>query len=107
MRGARLIVANGGSTLLQSIACGKPCVAVPIADDQNARIKRCVDVGVAVAAALDSTAILQAATALLGNAGDLEALAGRSVALGLRDGVDIALRALSALTKLSASTNRQ
>jgi hypothetical protein len=98
MRGARLIVANGGSTLLQSIACGKPCVAVPIAADQSERIKRCVGAGVAVAAPLDASAILAAVTALLGNARDLDALAGRAIALGLRDGVDIALRALSALT---------
>jgi hypothetical protein len=107
MRGARLIVTNGGSTLLQSIACGKPCVAVPIAGDQNERIKRCVDAGVAVAAPLDSTAILGAATALLTNERELAALAGRAVALGLRDGVDIALRALGALMTRSSLTNRQ
>ena len=34
MRAARLIVANGGSTLLQAIACGSACIAVPIAKDQ-------------------------------------------------------------------------
>ena len=53
MRSARLIVANGGSTLLQAIACGSACVAVPIAKDQAERIRRCVAAGVAVAAALD------------------------------------------------------
>ena len=34
MRAARLVVANGGSTLLQAIACGSACIAVPIAKDQ-------------------------------------------------------------------------
>ncbi len=51
MRSARLIVANGGSTLLQAIACGAACIAVPIAKDQSERTRRCVAAGVAVAAA--------------------------------------------------------
>jgi ADP-heptose:LPS heptosyltransferase len=42
MRGARLIIANGGSTLLQAIASGGACIGVPIAHDQAERIKRCV-----------------------------------------------------------------
>ena len=46
MRGARLIIANGGSTLLQAIACGAATVAVAIADDQGERIRRCVAAGV-------------------------------------------------------------
>ena len=45
MRGARLIIANGGSTLLQAIACGAPCVAAPIARDQRERIRRCAAAG--------------------------------------------------------------
>jgi ADP-heptose:LPS heptosyltransferase len=97
MRGARLIIANGGSTLLQSIACGKPCITVPIAGDQRERIGRCVSAGVAVAAALDSANILQTATALLQNGPRLDALAGRAIALGLADGVETALRALNGL----------
>jgi glycosyltransferase involved in cell wall biosynthesis len=97
MRGARLIIANGGSTLLQSIACGKPCIAAPIAGDQSERIRRCVNAGVAVAAALDSASIMRTAMGLWGNASQLEALAGRSIALGLADGVEVALRALNAL----------
>src|ERR1700685_1696980 len=52
MCSALLIVANGGSTLLQAIACGNACVAVPIATDQAERIRRCVAAGVAVAAGL-------------------------------------------------------
>ena len=97
MRGARLIVANGGSTLLQAIACGKPCVAVPIAGDQHERIRRCVGAGVAVAAALESTVMLQTAVGLLRNEAQLDALSGRAIALGLADGVEVALRAITAL----------
>ena len=46
------MVTNGGSTLLQAIACGAACVAVPIAGDQIERIRRCV----ARAAAVDGRA---------------------------------------------------
>ncbi|MDE2305168.1 MAG: hypothetical protein KGL34_06380, partial [Gammaproteobacteria bacterium] len=37
MRAARLVIANGGSTMLQAIASGAACIAVPIAADQRAR----------------------------------------------------------------------
>jgi UDP-N-acetylglucosamine:LPS N-acetylglucosamine transferase len=97
MRGARLIIANGGSTLLQSIACGKPCIAVPIAGDQSERIRRCVSAGVAVAAPLDAAAIRKSASDLLQNAQALNALAGRAIGLGLADGVAVALRAMTRL----------
>jgi hypothetical protein len=97
MRGARLIIANGGSTLLQGIACGKACVAVPIAGDQGERIRRCVSAGVAVAAPLDSAAILKTAMDLVHDEAKLSALAGRTIALGLADGVDVALRAVTTL----------
>ncbi len=46
MRSARLVVANGGSTLLQAIACGNACIGVPIAKDQIERTRRCVAAGV-------------------------------------------------------------
>jgi glycosyltransferase involved in cell wall biosynthesis len=97
MRGAQLVLVNGGSTLLQAIACGKACIAAPIAGDQPERIRRCVSAGVAVAAPLDSQALVRAAQELLGDDARLNALAGRAIALGLTDGVDVALRALTAL----------
>ncbi len=97
MRGARLIIANGGSTLLQSIACGRPCIAVPIAGDQGERIRRCVSAGVAVAAPLDGAAIRKSATDLLQNEQALNALTDRALGLGLADGVVVALRAMTRL----------
>jgi predicted glycosyltransferase len=97
MRSARLIVANGGSTLLQAIACGNACVAVPIAKDQAERIRRCVAAGVAVAAILDAAGIVQAAERLLQNEPQRAALAARAARLGLADGVEVALQALKAL----------
>jgi UDP:flavonoid glycosyltransferase YjiC (YdhE family) len=61
IRGARLVISNGGDTLLQTIACGRPCVAVPIAGDQAHRIAKCERAGLAKAARLDSDAIARTA----------------------------------------------
>ena len=97
MRAARLIVANGGSTLLQAIACGSACVAVPIASDQAQRTRRCVAAGVAVASILDAAGIVRAAERLLQNEPQRAALAGRAARLGLADGVDVAMQALGRL----------
>jgi glycosyltransferase involved in cell wall biosynthesis len=97
LRSARLVIANGGSTLLQAIACGNACVAVAIARDQSERIRRCVGAGVAVAAALDSDSIVQTAQRLLQNEQQRAALQGRAARLGLADGVEVALRALRGL----------
>jgi UDP:flavonoid glycosyltransferase YjiC (YdhE family) len=97
MRSARLIVANGGSTLLQGIACGNACIGVPIAKDQAERTRRCVAAGVAVAATLDAASILQTAEHLLQNATVREALAKRAADLGLADGVELAVQALDRL----------
>jgi glycosyltransferase involved in cell wall biosynthesis len=97
MRAAHLIIANGGSTLLQAIACGNACIAAPIAKDQAERIRRCVAAGVAVAATLDAPSMLQAAQALLQNEPQRAALADRARRLGLADGVEVAMQALGGL----------
>jgi glycosyltransferase involved in cell wall biosynthesis len=97
MRAARLIVANGGSTLLQAIACGTACVAVPIAKDQAERTRRCAAAGVAFAATLDSASIVQAAARLLRDDSQRAALAGRAAGLELADGIELALQALAGL----------
>jgi hypothetical protein len=97
MLSARLIVANGGSTLLQAIACGKACVGVPIANDQFERIRRCVHAGVAAGAPLDAARIAQAARHLLRDDEERTALAGRAQALHLADGVEVAVESLANL----------
>jgi len=99
MRSARLILANGGSTLLQAIACGGACIAVPIARDQIERTRRCVAAGVAVAAALDAAGMVQAADRLLQNEPQRAALAERAAHLELADGVEVAIQALCALVE--------
>jgi spore coat polysaccharide biosynthesis predicted glycosyltransferase SpsG len=97
MRGARLVVANGGSTLLQSIACGAACVAAPIARDQRERIRRCARAGVAVEAALRATEIEAQAAALLRDEPARASLARRAAGLALADGLEVALAALGKL----------
>jgi hypothetical protein len=94
MHGARLIVTNGGSTLLQGIACGRACIAIPIARDQPRRIQRCTEAGVALAARLDAPSIAQAAGDLLRDEPARAALAARASALHLADGIDVARAAL-------------
>jgi UDP:flavonoid glycosyltransferase YjiC (YdhE family) len=97
MRSAAVVVANGGSTLLQAIACGRPTLAIPIADDQSTRIDRCVAAGVCVAAPLDGTAIAGRAASLVGDALACAELRRNAAALGLADGLDVALRAIERL----------
>ena len=101
MRGARLVIANGGSTLLQAIACGAPCVAAPIAGDQRERIRACAAAGVAVEAAAHAADLEAKARKLLEDEPARAALARRAAALELADGVDVALDALASLGQRS------
>jgi glycosyltransferase involved in cell wall biosynthesis len=95
LRDARAAVLNGGSLLVQAIAQHTPSVAAPIADDQPARIAACAAAGLARAAALDSSALADAALALLGDEAALGTLRGHAAELDLQSGVDVAVRALS------------
>ena len=99
LRDARLVVANGGSTLLQGLASGAACIAVPIAKDQDQRIARCVDAAVVVAAALDADSIAAVTSRLWNDAAQRAALAQRARALRLADGVQVALEGLSRLAE--------
>ncbi len=97
MRDARLVIANGGSTLLQGIACGCACIGVPIAADQKQRIDACVAAGVARPSDLSAADIAAGALELLGDETQRAALATRALQLGLADGIDIAMTALDGL----------
>jgi len=104
MRGARLIVANGGSTLVQAIACGAATLAVPIADDQGERIRRCVAAGVCVSTSLDAAEISAKARELLADEPVRAALAARASGLELVDGIALAVTAIEDLQALSRGT---
>jgi len=96
LRGARLVVANGGSTMLQAIACGAPTIGIAIAKDQNARIRRCVAAGVAATAVLEVAAIAARAQQLLRDDAARAALVAAGARLQLADGIEIALGAIAA-----------
>jgi ADP-heptose:LPS heptosyltransferase len=97
MRRARLVIANGGSTLLQAIACHAPCIGVSIAKDQAKRVRQCSEAGLALAATLNAANIVSVATLLLDDEPARVALARRAGNLQLADGLGIALAAIEGL----------
>jgi UDP:flavonoid glycosyltransferase YjiC (YdhE family) len=99
MRRAQLVIANGGSTLLQAIACQAPSVGVAIAKDQIKRVRQCAAAGLARGATLNAASIVRAALALLENEPARAALVRRSRELHLADGLGIALAAIEDLLR--------
>ena len=69
-------------------------LAVAIAGDQRDRIRRCAALNAAVEARLASDDIAAKAAALLRDEAARESLARRAAALGLEDGIEVALRGL-------------
>jgi ADP-heptose:LPS heptosyltransferase len=94
---ARLVVTNGGDTLLQALACERPVVAAPIAADQPARLAKCASRGGVVAVALDADALAVAALAALADPVGLAQLAGAARAQGLTNGLPEVLDAFGTL----------
>jgi glycosyltransferase involved in cell wall biosynthesis len=94
---ARLAITNGGATLLQSLACGRPTVAAPIAADQVARLMRCVARGSVVSVALDAQALVRAAERLLASPDELASLAAGARGLALVNGLDVAVESFATL----------
>lgn len=94
---AQLVITNGGTTLSQVLAHHKPCIAVPLADDQPFRVRRCARLGVVVPATLDTEILTRAALALLADTTRRAELSRRVAALGVTNGVPRALAGLSRL----------
>ena len=97
MRRARVVVSNGGDTLLQALACGCACVAVPIAQDQVARIARCRDLRLIAAAPLAAAAIVEVVAKLHADDGARLGLMARGRAAGVRDALPRILEWIAAL----------
>jgi len=95
IRSARLVISNGGDTLLQTIACGRPCVAVPIAGDQAHRIEKCERAGLAKGSPLESDAIARTAMEVLDNH-SRQARNGKA-AREVTNGMEIAVSAIQRL----------
>lgn len=99
MRGARLVVSNGGDTLLQAISAARPCVAVPIAGDQAHRIARCERRGLAVHARLDALSLSQTALGLLGDSARHAAFVSRLGRSAFSNGLDVGLSSIGRLIR--------
>jgi UDP:flavonoid glycosyltransferase YjiC (YdhE family) len=100
---ARLAVTNGGATLLQSLACGRPTVAAPVAADQVARLAHCAARGAVVSVALEAQALVRAALHLLESADERASLAAGARGLRLVNGLDTAVEAFARLLVPSAN----
>jgi ADP-heptose:LPS heptosyltransferase len=97
MRHARLSIVNGGYTMLQALACDRPCIAVPIAGDQPKRIDACVRAGIVVRAEPDAAELERVTLDLLHDDVRLEAMRAARAQLGLADGTRVAIDALEKL----------
>jgi hypothetical protein len=97
LRGAHIVVCNGGDTLLQALTCGCACVAVPIAHDQAARVARCRDLRLVRDAPLVATSIIDAVVGLAGNEAQRQELIARGRGAGLEDAMPQILDWMAAL----------
>jgi len=96
---ASIVVSNGGTTMVHTLAHGRPLVAVPLAGDQDRRIRRAARLEIAVSAPPDAEAIAQAAAALLADPVRREAMPKRIAELGIANGVTEAVAALRSLAR--------
>ena len=99
IRHAKLVISNGGDTLLQTLACNRACVAIPIAGDQPHRIEKCVQASLAVSATLDSDDVVRVALSLLENAEQRQRLERASTQAGITNAMEGALATLERLAR--------
>ena len=103
---ATMVVSNGGTTLVHTLAHGRPLVAVPLAGDQARRIRRAVRLGIAASAPPEAEAIAAEAAALLADPARREAMPMQIAKLGIANGVGEAVAALRALARIPAGVSR-
>jgi glycosyltransferase involved in cell wall biosynthesis/UDP:flavonoid glycosyltransferase YjiC (YdhE family) len=96
---ATMVVSNGGTTLVHTLAHGRPLVAVPLAGDQARRIRRAVRLGIAASAPPEAEKIAAEAAALLADAARREDMPRHIAALGIANGVGEAVGALRGLAR--------
>jgi len=99
MARARVVVANGGDTLLQALSFRRHCVAAPLAHDQVGRIRHCADAGIATGVGLDELEVVRAAEELLHDGELRAAQAARIAQRPIRNDITFAV---DALVKLAA-----
>jgi UDP-N-acetylglucosamine:LPS N-acetylglucosamine transferase len=99
MQGARMVVSNGGATMLQALGCGAACVAAPIAQDQARRINRCAALGLVTHSRLDAQCLVDAVIGLLSDPQECAMQMARVRQLQFRDGLATAAGALESLLR--------
>jgi hypothetical protein len=98
---ATMVVSNGGTTLVHTLAHGRPLVAVPLAGDQARRIRRVVRLGIAASAPPDADRIAAEAAALLADPARRAEMPRQIAALGIANGVGEAVTALQTLARVA------
>jgi hypothetical protein len=96
---AAMVVSNGGTTLVHTLAHGRPLVAVPLAGDQSRRIRRAVRLGIATCAPPEAEKIGAEAAALFADPERRVEMSRRIAQLGIANGVGEAVDALLALAR--------
>jgi glycosyltransferase involved in cell wall biosynthesis len=96
---ALMVVSNGGSTMIHVLAHGRPIVTIPLAGDQDRRIRRAVRLQIALTAERTPAAIAAAAESLLRDAELRASMCRHSAELGIANGVGEAVAALLALAR--------
>jgi glycosyltransferase involved in cell wall biosynthesis len=96
---ALMVVSNGGTTLVHSLAHCRPLVSIPLAGDQDRRIRRAVRLQIAATARRTPQAIAAAAADLLRDPDRREAMSRRIAEIGFRNGVGEAVAALRAMAR--------
>jgi UDP-N-acetylglucosamine:LPS N-acetylglucosamine transferase len=96
---ALFVVSNGGSTMIHVLAHGRPIISVPLAGDQDRRIRRAVRLEIAETAERTPQAIAAAAARLLLDPAARSAMTRRAAELGIANGVGEAVAALLALAR--------
>jgi len=97
MRRARLVLTNGGDTMLQALACEGVCVAAALAQDQAHRIARCSAQGLVTGERLDASALTNTARALLQDEARRNRQLERVKQCPIDNGLETALDAISRL----------
>ncbi len=103
IRHARLVVCNGGDTLLQVLACQRACVAAAMVPDQALRLRRLAAHGLEIGSALDATALTSKASRLLESATHRQALEERIRTLGIVNGMPALLDRVAELHRTQAA----
>jgi hypothetical protein len=90
-----IAVLAAGSLLIQAVSCGTPCIAAPLADDQRERLQLLAAREAVIASEASVAALADAASKLWLDSTGQARLRQRATALGLSNGLDHALNAMT------------